>query len=970
MFNYCVFTETMSLTDSSQVAADKCNAALKEHYITTGSYVNINPWVDDDQMHIDIYTKLQLEESEGASVVVTHKEMLNSIEYEKIFLITSREGDFVKRLIFFGEGGVGKSTFFDKIAYDWAGGYSDVLNKYKLVFVLKMCALTQSSNLIEAIFDQLLAQDTDVSKDRLESFIVHDSDVVLILMDGFDELTTTMLSENEFGSILRALNGKTYRECCIGVTTRPSHLERLTTKSLVQNPCIHLKVLGFTKDDVKEYVRKFFGGNSEALIEVIKSSDVLSDLARSPMLLLLICIIWREDEALPSTMSHLYSKAVDYIFKRKDHESDKETSEVLIKIGEVALIGLLDPELKLAFPESAFEKNTLALALKVGILNSQRVFKNRKSHNSIQFLHKTFQELCAAKYWQRLPPIQFQNILDRICDGTHNIHDFEYLLRFCCGDNAVCMKRILIPLLNPELELNQLALNCYFEGQSKEIPSETYIKSLITDTIDIDGSNSDFHSLMFFLSNVRKSEFGRNYLGKIEGITLCYVSIMESVDLFALVLSNMTNVKTLTLYDCSQSSSEFKTIALSLKDNTCLNKLRLDNTTLGGTASQWAPHIQHLKTLRTLSVCNCNIQPEDMEHIMKNVSKSKTVCEVRFYSNRALGGAARIWSCYLCLMIHIKELDLGYCSLVCNDIEHIANALSEMTNLTNLFLRSNRSLGGSAIVWSSYLCLMIHIKKLDLGYCSLVCNDIEHIANALSEMTNLTHLNLEGNSSLGGYANVWSRYLYLMKHLQVLDLGYCSLLCNNIEHIANALSGMTNLTDLSLEGNSSLGGPANVSFRYLCLMIHMKKLDLGYCSLLCNNIAHIANALSKMPNLTDLSLSGNSSLGGSAIVWSRYLCFMKHLQVLDLGHCSLDTNDVISVVQSLSEMTSPTRVNLAYNPLWLIQSEQSSCPSSDARCCMLYLDESVNSADRATISELLAKMTKPFSVEYVDNMFV
>ena len=54
---------------------------------------------------------------------------------------------------------------------------------------------------------------------------------------------------------------------------------------------------------------------------------------------------------------------------------DKETSEVLIKIGEVALNGLLDPELKLVFSESVFEKNTLALALKVGILNSLRVFQ-------------------------------------------------------------------------------------------------------------------------------------------------------------------------------------------------------------------------------------------------------------------------------------------------------------------------------------------------------------------------------------------------------------------------------------------------------------------------------------------------------------------------------------------------------------------------------------------------------------------
>ena len=217
-------------------------------------------------MHIDIYTKLQLEKSEGVAVFMTHKEkeILNSIEYGKIFLIKSKEGKFVKRLIFCGKGGVGKSTFFDKIAYDWAVGSSDVLNKYKLVFVLKMGALDQSSNLIEAIFQQLLEEDVDISKDALISYITQNPNDVLILLDGFDELTTTTLTETSFGSILKALNRKKYSECCIGVTTRPSHLERLTNKSLVQNPCIHLEVLGFTEDDVKEYVGKFFRGNSEA----------------------------------------------------------------------------------------------------------------------------------------------------------------------------------------------------------------------------------------------------------------------------------------------------------------------------------------------------------------------------------------------------------------------------------------------------------------------------------------------------------------------------------------------------------------------------------------------------------------------------------------------------------------------------------------------------------------------------------
>ena len=68
----------------------------------------------------------------------------------------------------------------------------------------------------------------------------------------------------------------------------------------------------------------------------------------------------------------------------------------------------------------------------------------------------------------------------------------------------------------------------------------------------------------------------------------------------------------------------------------------------------------------------------------------------------------------------------------------------------------------------------------------------------------------------------------------------------------------------------------------------------------------IANALSEMTNLAHLDISNNSSLCGSANVWSRYLCLMKHLQVLYLSDCSLDSDDDdICIDQSLSKMTNP-----------------------------------------------------------------
>ena len=124
-------------------------------YKDKGSYLQLLPGVGGDQMHIaDIYTKVLLKTREGVAVNRDNvkEQAINSIEYGKIFGTKTRSGDLIKRLVFVGEGGVGKTTIFDKIAYDWAEGKNEKLKEFVLVVSLKMCAISQTSDLDEAVF--------------------------------------------------------------------------------------------------------------------------------------------------------------------------------------------------------------------------------------------------------------------------------------------------------------------------------------------------------------------------------------------------------------------------------------------------------------------------------------------------------------------------------------------------------------------------------------------------------------------------------------------------------------------------------------------------------------------------------------------------------------------------------------------------------------------------------------------------
>ncbi|XP_038050692.1 NLR family CARD domain-containing protein 4-like isoform X2 [Patiria miniata] len=852
----CSAPKKMKLDSPAQDAADCCQKDLKWYYRMTGSFVDLIPWFGDDRKHIlDIYTKLQL-------ILGKDKVMLTS--YDDILLLKTKEGELIPIAVLTGLAGRGKTTLFNKIAYDWAVGSSQVLQKYKLVFLLKMHALEQSSDLVDAVFDQLLAKDVSIERGALDMFIKNSPGKVLVLLDGFDELMTTTLCESSFGSILEILSGKVLRGCTVLVSTRPSHFDRLVSKELVQDPFAHVRVLGFSSKDVTEYVNKFFTGEpdkAKGLLEKIESSHLLSTLGKSPMLLLLMCVLWREDCTLQETMSRLYSDGVSYIFKRKGLDSQHEVSKVMIEIGKVALHGLLSPDQSLSFKESdfKFEPSVLDLALKAGILTRQRVRKRLQSHNSVQFIHKTFQEFSAAAYLQSLleaDPEEFQKILNEIM--TKGARRFEYLLRFCCGDNEACTYEILKVFqvrcqeeLSFKSKMGQLALHCYFEGQSKRLPPEELIQSFIADQITIKHLDRDcLNSVTYFLKCVadQTRDSGNAYLAKVQKFCSFTCNLRWCVEDFAFAMCAMKNLYAVLLTSCSLTGSNMADIAKSLRDLSNLGKLEVFLNNLGGTAALWCMHLKEFKTLTKLALSYCSLTEQDIKNIAESLMDLPNLGELGFAHNK-LGGTAALWCMHLKQLKSLTKLDLGGCSLNGPDIKHVAESLRDLPNLVELDLSRNHDLGGTAALWCMEVKQLKSLTKLGLGSCSLNGQDIKHVAESLGDLPNLGELNLNGNN-LGGTAALWCMHLKQLKSLTKLNLISCSLNGQDIKHVAESLRDLPNLGQLNLSDNYDLDGTAALWCTEVKQLLHLQRLDLNRCPLTEEDKNHINESL------TDLKKNG------------------------------------------------------------------------------------------------------------------
>ena len=404
--------------------------------------VQLLPWghevVDMDAIFVNLTLAVDEKGPSGGAGTCLEK-------LEDLLDLNGRGSKKVNRVLLKGFAGSGKTTAMAKIAYDWSKNVlceksqQSILSQYKLLFILNLREVEAHETLIDAIFDQILPQDTAISKKDLEALIQSHSKETLILLDGLDEFPMERLQKKVTGDMESLLANRKMRDTCIVVTTRPEKVEDLGEH---HKHYTQVKLSGFSEDNIEVYIKKFFQENQKAakgLIKVLHHSPSIKVLAQIPVMLLMLCLLWSDSQKLPDTYTGLYEQVILYLWKRYRNsddvsEKDEDVEEVLLSLGKKALDGLTSDG-KLVFSEKDFPEKILQEACKAGLLTKERLRSKLNVSNSISFLHKSIQEYFAAYYWVTLAEKDddsFQSYLQHIADDDQVFAQVE-LLTFCCG---------------------------------------------------------------------------------------------------------------------------------------------------------------------------------------------------------------------------------------------------------------------------------------------------------------------------------------------------------------------------------------------------------------------------------------------------------------------------------------------------------------------------------------------------------
>ena len=553
-----------------------------------------------------------------------------------------------------GKPGMGKTTYCNKLAYDWAtkqGDAGDYFPNFEVVLLLKCRDV--DADLWEAIDDQLLPRDfPQEERNKFFEFIRRNQSSVLLILDGLDELPTSKTTE--FSEIIQ---GRMLPKCHFVVTAR--HEAGITMRKFCDTL---LEIEGFTEKDAKKFIRKYFKtveDLAQKLLSKVEGDSNLKEMVSNPLNTALLCLLCEDFQGkFPESRTQLYLEMVKCVLiryrKKKELPVDSkldviEVYKVQLKhLGSIALEGLLIDDMY--FEDKQLGDHTGDLP-EFGFLSVQPGSSKRRPCRCYGFLHKSFQEffagffLCCQLVSREISP-------ETLVADTRYFLELKQVLLFTCGMLATKCEETAVALIKSlKIEVNKaeynqdfvLALECIKECKQEQSDLHVRVartfgsclrlqKLRVYDKIGDTGA-AVLADLVERNTSLKELDLTNNNLGAPGAAALANAltinKTLTKLDLTgsnigvsgAVALADTLKVnRTLTelhLSRCNFGASGAAALAAAIKVNTTLTRLYLSSNDLSaaGTAAKLIDALSTNITLRSLFLTDKDINPSVVKEI-------------------------------------------------------------------------------------------------------------------------------------------------------------------------------------------------------------------------------------------------------------------------------------------------------------------------------------------------------------------
>ncbi|WP_340158890.1 NACHT domain-containing protein [uncultured Maribacter sp.] len=335
--------------------------------------------------------------------ILLRKEIQSEIEYKTKEQILSN----YSRIILLGQPGSGKSTTIKKIILDKIN--SQNLEQIPLFIPLRSPKLNEFT-ITKFIKFQFEKYGIKEPKELIENLLKKGK--FFIAIDGIDEVA----KENRQNIIDQILNLSTeFPKNTIVASSR------LADYQGELNRFKEVELCEFSKNDIETFIQNWFNSftnqiDIKPLLNNIREYPQIREIATSPLLLSLICVVYQHDLEISSRRTTLYKRCVECLlrdwdaqrnFRRKSSYSKLDDPKKIMLLSELAY--RLHNDHKIYFDNSLLKNYLESSVEKYGLEKTSiyDVIKEIKSHYGFiievskdvySFSHLTFQEYFTANF--------------------------------------------------------------------------------------------------------------------------------------------------------------------------------------------------------------------------------------------------------------------------------------------------------------------------------------------------------------------------------------------------------------------------------------------------------------------------------------------------------------------------------------------------------------------------------------------